>query len=82
MRILFNFRCPEHGIFEALVEREKKSTVCNKCGVESQKLISAPRIFLDGTDPAFPGAYDAWERKRSVKQKIEEKALREHGSIN
>jgi hypothetical protein len=50
--------------------------------VYSPRMISAPRIRLDGTDAGFPGAYDAWERKRLKKQRLEEKAIKEHGSIS
>ena len=81
MRILFEFKCKAHGIFESLVERSYKQSRCPQCGIYSPKIISTPRISLDGTDPAFPDAYDRWEKKRSAKQKIEERQLQEHGSI-
>lgn len=81
MRILFEFECKDHGKFEALVEQSYKQAICPVCGIYAPKIISTPRISLDGTDPAFPDAYDQWEKKRAAKQKIEERQIAEHGSI-
>ena len=81
MRIILEFRCPEHDVFEKLTDSVIQHEACPKCGSASNRIISTPRIRLDGTDPGFPDAYDAWEKKRSAKQVIEEKLIREHGSI-
>lgn len=81
MRIMLEFRCPEHGVFEKLTHRVDTRHPCPTCGEDSNRIISTPRIRLDGTDPGFPDAYDAWEKKRAAKQVIEEKLIKEHGSI-
>jgi len=64
--------CGEH--FEALrpiADREQAD--CPACGSEAKFRVSAPRIALDGTDPAFPGAWDKWDKVRRQKQRLEEK---------
>jgi predicted nucleic acid-binding Zn ribbon protein len=50
---------------------DRLSATCPSCGAEAKFQISAPRIALDGTDPAFPGAWDKWEKKREQKLKEE-----------
>ena len=62
---------------KSIAERDNAS--CPLCSAPGKKLISIPRIALDGTDPGFPGAWDKWERKRKQKLAQEVKARREHG---
>ena len=79
---MYDFECSKHGVFEGIVDERNRQKACPDCNTNAPRLISAPRVALDGTDPDFPDAYDRWEKKRNQKQKIEEKAVREHGSIN
>ncbi len=36
---------------------------CSWCGDLMQRIISGTSFKLDGTDPAFPTAYDKWARQ-------------------
>jgi hypothetical protein len=36
---------------------------CPKCSSNADKLISAPRVTLEGYSGSFPGAAAAWEKK-------------------
>ena len=62
MRTLFEFKCEQCGVFEDLVEYTKEHD-CPTCGTVAYKIISAPRIQLEGWSGSFPGATAKWERK-------------------
>lgn len=64
--LLFDFECPECGnIFEELVGKEKLTCECPECGsFHAARMISAPRIMLDGCSGDFPTAYSHWEKIR------------------
>lgn len=47
--------------------------ICPECNGPAHFKISAPLVFLDGTDPSFPGAYDKWARDRERRIKQEQK---------
>ena len=74
MRRMFEFVCEDGHISEALVDEECRDLVCRACGKPSTRIVSSVRSNLEGITGAFPGAYDAWERKRSDKLKQERKA--------
>lgn len=63
---IYEYNCTScKKIFEKVVpmaDREKLQN-CSYCAGSGFKIISATRSVLDGTDPAFPGAYDKWARK-------------------
>jgi len=50
---------------------DRHTCVCPECGKIAKQKISTPRIALDGTDPSFPGAYMAWEKKHKDQLKHE-----------
>lgn len=63
---LYDFKCPEGHETEEIVKFEVDKLPCPTCGLEAIRFIkTAPRVVLDGTDPGFPGAYAAWEKKRA-----------------
>lgn len=63
MKKLFDFQCRDcKENFEEITEYKQVST-CPLCGSDADKLISAPRISLEGISGSFPGAAMAWEKK-------------------
>lgn len=78
--MFFDFRCEvcDH-VFEDFV-KPSVTPQCPECNGRTARLISAPRIALSGTDPAFPGAYDKWERTQKQKREIEKKHYDNHGT--
>lgn len=63
MKRIFEFRCVKDHITERLVDDEVRSVSCPHCSNEAARIISSPRIRLEGITGAFPSAYDAWARK-------------------
>lgn len=72
MRRMYEHKCSEGHITEALVDYETTEVLCD-CGEVANRIISTPRIALDGTNPNFVGAYDRWARVREEKAKQEVK---------
>jgi len=73
MKRIYEFKCQEcKEIFDRYVEYTQHSE-CPLCGGNADKIISAPRIDLEGYSGAFPGAADAWVRKRKQKLAQEKK---------
>lgn len=61
---LYSYNCSCGNSFEAFNSVADRATaVCPSCNKEAKQALCAPTIALDGTDPGFPGAYDAWARK-------------------
>lgn len=71
-RRMYEFKCSEEHLTEALVDYETTEVLC-ECGEVANRIISTPRIVLDGTNPTFVGAYDKWARVREEKKKQEAK---------
>ena len=78
--IFYDFRCLTclHA-FEDFVKPDVNPP-CPKCEGVTKRLISAPTIALSGTDPAFPGAYEKWEKKRRAKAAEDAKFFDNHGA--
>lgn len=80
--ILFDFECPEHGLFEDMVTPGIHQAPCPKCGAPSVRQISAVRIdrtsiALSGNaSPESVAHFDRIHREQRAK---EERAYREHG---
>ena len=67
MKILRDFVCLDcDKVTEEYVDNTLEESVCS-CGGKSLKMLSAPRIGLDGTNPDFPTAYDHWANIREAK---------------
>ena len=63
MKVLFSFQCRNcKENFDKLTEYTQVST-CPLCGSDADKLISAPRIDLEGYSGSFPGAAISWANK-------------------
>jgi putative FmdB family regulatory protein len=72
VKILFDFQCRDcKNTFVELTEF-KRETIC-ECGGIADKLISAPRIALEGVTGDFPGAAAAWDKKHEQQLKKERK---------
>ncbi len=77
MKRLFDFQCRDcKESFEKLTEYTQVST-CPLCGAEADKIITAPRISLEGITGSFPGAAWAWEKKHIEQTKKEIKEAKE-----
>ena len=69
MKKLFEFQCRDcKESFEEYTEYKQVSQ-CPMCGAEADKLISTPRIALEGISGSFPGAALAWEKKHKQSAK-------------
>jgi hypothetical protein len=71
---VFDFLCPNDHLSESFVNSITREINCPVCGQTALKQISTPRVSLEGTTGAFPGAAMQWERKRAEKLKSEQKA--------
>ena len=72
---IFEFVCvgDEAHLFEKLTDSDNRSVVCPHCGELSNRIVSTPRIYLDGCSGDFPGAAIKWEKQRAEKLKVEQK---------
>jgi hypothetical protein len=73
MRRIFDFQCAKGHITEKYVDDSVKVIQCPHCTNDASRLISAPRISLEGISGDFPGATMAWEKRRESHIKYERK---------
>ena len=84
MLLIYDFKCKacDHT-FESLENREEIKKLLLKCPnckkKKATRIVSPIRFELDGTDPAFPTAYDRWGDMRSQRSKVAAKRRAEHG---
>jgi len=71
---VFDFLCPNDHLSESFVNSETREINCPVCGQTASRQMSTPRVSLEGTTGAFPGAAMQWERKHAQKLKAEQKA--------
>lgn len=76
MRRYFDFQCAKGHVTEKYVDDAVKIVQCPHCGNDASRLISAPRISLDGCSGDFPTASDAWVNRRNSHIKWERKTGR------
>lgn len=69
MNRFFDFKCEQGHVTEHFVESNIRTYICPTCGTVSQRLISTPRVSLDGISGDFPGASDKWVQLRASKLK-------------
>ncbi len=65
--------CPAGHITEHYVGYETKVVTCTVCGTDASRIVSMPRIMLDGTDPVYVSAHEKWAKTREDKAKQERK---------
>ena len=70
MKRIFEFRCAKDHLSEKFVDDEVRSIECPHCRNEASRIISSPRISLEGITGAFPSACDAWARKHEEATRV------------
>ena len=70
---MFEFRCEQNHIAENYIDEEVTTISCPACQCAAPRIISAPRIALEGVTGDFPTAADAWARKHEQATRIAEK---------
>jgi uncharacterized protein (UPF0212 family) len=70
---IFEFRCEQNHIAENYIDEEVTTISCPTCQCAAPRVISAPRIALEGVTGDFPTAADAWARKHEQATRIAEK---------
>jgi len=80
MKRMFEFQCANDHVTERLIDDSLRTCICTECGENAIRLISKPRIALEGVSGDFPGAADAWVRKRAEKQKQEQLKAASYGA--
>lgn len=77
---VYEYMCEEGHRAEHFLSEVVGQLACPKCGKPATRVISAPRVNLEGVTGSFPGAAMAWERKRAQKMAQEQKNKRDHGT--
>jgi hypothetical protein len=72
-RRIFEFRCGEGHTTEKYIDEEVTTIECPACQGMATRIISKPRIALEGVTGDFPTAADAWARKHEEATRIAEK---------
>ena len=72
-RRMYEFQCDAGHITENLVDYETTVVPCSSCGNDAKRIISMPRISLDGTDPVYVSAHEKWAKNREEQRKAERK---------
>ena len=70
MKRIFEFVCVKGHVTEKLVDDEGRSIECPNCRNEASRIISSPRIRLEGITGAFPSASEAWARKHEQAARV------------
>ena len=71
---IYEFVCGNDHITEAYIDSETRTTNCKVCDQSAIRIVSKPRVKLEGVTGDFPGAAMQWERKRNEKIKQEQKS--------
>ena len=70
---MFEFRCAAGHTTESYVDEKVNTIKCPVCQLIALRVISAPRIALEGITGDFPTAADAWARKHEEATRIANK---------
>lgn len=76
---VFDFRCPEGHVVERFVSDDIRECQC-ECGAMGHRQLATPRAKLEGFTGSFPGAADAWEKRRQSHMAKERKNQENHGT--
>ncbi len=79
MKRVFEFICNNNHYNERYVDDTVRTVDCETCNSEAHRIVSAPRIQLEGCSGDFPGAAMRWEQKRAQKQAVQARKERDHG---
>lgn len=80
MKRMFEFLCDNNHITERFIDEQVRTTKCATCSKDALRIISSPRIALEGVTGDFPGAADKWVKKRAEKLKQEQKKAASAGT--
>lgn len=69
MRTLRDYVCDAGHVSERFLTSEIGAIECPICGLPAKKTLGIGTIKLDGTDPAFPGAWSRWASVREERRK-------------
>ena len=72
---VYDYKCSSCGeIHEHFVANSDVLTVaCPSCNGVAERQLAAPRFTLPGYDPAFPTAWDRWEKNQMHRVRTAEK---------
>ena len=59
---MFEFQCVKGHITEKFVDTEVTVVECPHCRNDASRIISSPRVSLEGLTGAFPGAAMKWAK--------------------
>lgn len=79
MKRLFEFECNAGHRFEALTKYSEKQVACKHCENVALRVISTPRINLEGWSMSFPTAADKWARNHYEAHRVARKRAVENG---
>jgi len=77
---LFDFQCDKGHRFEEMTQPEVREVKCATCGRRAPRLMSAPRVSLEGISGDFPSAADKWVQRRESHMKKEKRNQERHGT--
>lgn len=69
-RRIFEFKCEDNHVTESLVQLDVQSLQCSVCGKEAHRMLSTPRIALNGWNMHFPTAADKWARNHEEAARV------------
>jgi hypothetical protein len=78
---VFDFVCSNGHKHELFVPSNIWDMPCPTCGLNARRIISAPRVKLEGFSGSFPGAAAAWEQRRESHMKWEKKQMDANGEV-
>lgn len=61
--IILDFQCAHGHTHEHFVPSDTQVVKCTSCHRNATRIISGTSFKLDGTDPAFPTAWDRWAKQ-------------------
>ena len=70
---LYDFKCLDGHVFEALVPETQHIIRCEKCGYSAKRIISPIRSSLDPISGDFPDATRRWAKARASHIQYEKK---------
>tara|TARA_B110000977_G_scaffold55891_1_gene76138 strand:- start:2810 stop:3046 length:237 start_codon:yes stop_codon:yes gene_type:complete len=73
MKRMYEFMCADGHVTEHLIDDSYRTALCKECGANAIRILSTPRISLEGITGAFPGAADKWVKVRAERLQQEQK---------
>ena len=67
--ILYDFKCKCGHVFEKMARLYNRTYICERCGELADRVISTPRIKLEGWSEHFPSAALKWTKMHEEEAK-------------